>query len=159
MTISNSIFHQIIKNWIFLKSTRNGLLKNVQYGISRPLGSREIQKTKVANVLRDTLYSRVMENRRTTNRKVTLLRLPPLKRPHGGMTEDNLETPYNKLTVTNTRTEKATKRGTSSHSNQKWYQHYNKNNNNNNSNFKSCGRDIILISLFQNDFYYNLLQG
>ena len=36
----------------FLKSTRNGLLKNVQDGISR---SREIQKIKVATVLRDTL--------------------------------------------------------------------------------------------------------
>ena len=33
------------------------MLKNVKYGISRPLGSREIQKTKVANVLRDTLQS------------------------------------------------------------------------------------------------------
>ena len=30
--------------------------KNAQYGISRPLGSQEIQKTKVATVLRDTLY-------------------------------------------------------------------------------------------------------
>ena len=56
LAISHSIFHQIIKNWTFLKSTRNGLLKNVQYGISRPLGSREIQKTKVAAVLWDTLY-------------------------------------------------------------------------------------------------------
>ena len=55
LTISHSIFHRKIKNWIFLKSTRNGLLKNVQYGISRPLGSREIQKTKVAPVLLDTL--------------------------------------------------------------------------------------------------------
>ena len=59
MTISHSIFHRKIKNWIFLKSTQNGLLKNVQYGISRPLGSREIQKTKVATVLRDTLYNPV----------------------------------------------------------------------------------------------------
>ena len=50
LTISHSIFHQIIKNLIFLKSTLKGLLKNVQYGLSRPLGSREIQKTKVANV-------------------------------------------------------------------------------------------------------------
>ena len=46
-----------MKKWIFLKSTRNGLLKNVQYGISRHLGSQEIQKTKVANVLRDALYA------------------------------------------------------------------------------------------------------
>ena len=42
---------------IFLKSTQNGLLKNVKDGISRPLGSREIQKkTKVDTVLWDTLY-------------------------------------------------------------------------------------------------------
>ena len=41
---------------IFPKSTRNGLLKNVQDGISRPLRSREIQKTKVEKVLVDTLY-------------------------------------------------------------------------------------------------------
>ena len=39
-----------------MKSTQIGLLKNVQDGISRPLGSREIQETKVATVLRDTLY-------------------------------------------------------------------------------------------------------
>ena len=45
MTISYSVFHRKIKNWIFQKSTQNGLLKNVQYGISRPLGSREIKKT------------------------------------------------------------------------------------------------------------------
>ena len=49
-------FHQIIENWIFLKSTQKGLLKNFQDGISRPLGSQEIQETKVATVLRDTLY-------------------------------------------------------------------------------------------------------
>ena len=30
----------------FLKSMRKGLLKNVQDGISRPLGSREITKSK-----------------------------------------------------------------------------------------------------------------
>ena len=30
----------------FLKSTQKGLLKNVQDGISRPLGSREITKSK-----------------------------------------------------------------------------------------------------------------
>ena len=45
-TIYHSIFNQLIKNWIFLKSTQNGRLKNVQYRISRPLGSREIQKNK-----------------------------------------------------------------------------------------------------------------
>ena len=31
-------------------------MKNVQDGISRPLGSQEIQKTKVETVLWDTLY-------------------------------------------------------------------------------------------------------
>ena len=59
MQISQSRFHQIIKNRLFLKSTRKGLLKNVQDGISRPLGSREIQKTKVETVLWDTLYFHV----------------------------------------------------------------------------------------------------
>ena len=42
--------------WIFSNSTWKGQLKNVQDGISRPLGSREIQKTKVETVLWDTLY-------------------------------------------------------------------------------------------------------
>ena len=42
---------------MFLKYTQKGLLKNVQDGISRPLGSRGIQGTKVATVLRDTLYN------------------------------------------------------------------------------------------------------
>ena len=37
-------------------STQNGRMKNVQYGISRPLGSREIQETEVDTVMRDTLY-------------------------------------------------------------------------------------------------------
>ena len=40
----------------FLKSTQKWLLKNVQDGISRTLGSREIQKAKVGTVLPDTLY-------------------------------------------------------------------------------------------------------
>ena len=44
-------------NRIFLKSTRNGLLKNALYEISRLLGSPKIQKTKVAYVLWDTLYT------------------------------------------------------------------------------------------------------
>ena len=57
LTISWSRFNQIIKSWIFLKSTWKGLLKNVQDEISRPLGSREIQKTKALPVLRDTLYN------------------------------------------------------------------------------------------------------
>ena len=35
-----------ITKWIFLESTRKGLLKNVQDGISRPIGSREIHKAK-----------------------------------------------------------------------------------------------------------------
>ena len=39
-----------------LKSTRDGVLKNVLDGISRPLGSQQIQKTKVGTVLVDTLY-------------------------------------------------------------------------------------------------------
>ena len=56
MQISPARFHQIIENRIFLKSTRKGQLKNVQDEISRPLGSREIQKTKVETVLLDTLY-------------------------------------------------------------------------------------------------------
>ena len=42
--------------WTFSNSTWKGQLKNVQDEISRPLGSREIQKTKVETVLRDTLY-------------------------------------------------------------------------------------------------------
>ena len=45
----------MVKNWIFLKSTQKGLLKNVQDEVSRPLGGREIQKTKVETVLLDTL--------------------------------------------------------------------------------------------------------
>ena len=45
----------IIEILIFPKSKEKGLLKNVQDGISRPLKSREIQETKVATVLRDTL--------------------------------------------------------------------------------------------------------
>ena len=40
---------------ILLESTRQGLLKIVQDENSRPQGSREIQRTKVGNVLRDTL--------------------------------------------------------------------------------------------------------
>ena len=43
-------------NWIVLKSTQKGLLENVKDGISRPIGSREIQKTKVETDLLDTLY-------------------------------------------------------------------------------------------------------
>ena len=46
----------MITKWIFFESARKGLLKNVQDEISRPLESREIQKTKVERVLLDTLY-------------------------------------------------------------------------------------------------------
>ena len=38
-----------------LKSTQKGLWENVKDGISRPIGSREIQKTKVETDLLDTL--------------------------------------------------------------------------------------------------------
>ena len=41
----------------FLKLIWKGQLKNVQDGIFRPLGSREIQKTKVGTVLPDTCIS------------------------------------------------------------------------------------------------------
>ena len=58
--MSQSRFDQIINNWIFLKSIRKGLLKNVQDGVSRPQGSQEIQKTKVETVLVDTLYMNVL---------------------------------------------------------------------------------------------------
>ena len=44
---------------MFLASTRKGLLKNVQDGICTPLGSREIQKTKLYAVLFDTLYQQL----------------------------------------------------------------------------------------------------
>ena len=56
MTISHAIFHRKVKNWIFLKFIWNGLLKNVQYGISRLLRSGEVQQTKAETVLVDTLY-------------------------------------------------------------------------------------------------------
>ena len=35
----------LIKKWIFSNSTRKGQLKNVQDGIFRPQGDREIQET------------------------------------------------------------------------------------------------------------------
>ena len=44
MPISRLLFQRIIKDWIFLKSTQSGLIKNTQDGISRSLGSREIKK-------------------------------------------------------------------------------------------------------------------
>ena len=47
LQISQSRFHQIIKRGIFLKSTRKWQLKNVQDGISRLLGIREICQERV----------------------------------------------------------------------------------------------------------------
>ena len=61
MQISQSRFYQIIKKWIFSNSTRKGQLKNVQDGISRPQGDREIQETKAGTVLLDTLFVLVLE--------------------------------------------------------------------------------------------------
>ena len=46
----------------FLKSTRKGLLKNAQDGISRQIESREIKKTKVEHVLLDTRIKGPSEN-------------------------------------------------------------------------------------------------
>ena len=51
---SQTVFQ--IQKWISLNSTWKGQLKIVQDEISRPLGSREIQKTKVETMLWDTLY-------------------------------------------------------------------------------------------------------
>ena len=48
LAISRSTSYQMITNWTFLKSTCEGLLKNVQ-------GSRGIKKTKARTVLVDTL--------------------------------------------------------------------------------------------------------
>ena len=48
--------------WIFSNSTSKGQLKNVQDGIYRRLGSREIQETKVGTVLPDTLYNEHIMN-------------------------------------------------------------------------------------------------
>ena len=45
--------------WTFSNSTRKGQLKNVQDGISRPQGDREIQETKTGTVLPDTLYDKL----------------------------------------------------------------------------------------------------
>ena len=45
--------------WIFLKYQQEGLFKNVQDGISRPIGSRVIQNTKGETVLVDTLYKMI----------------------------------------------------------------------------------------------------
>ena len=42
-----------MKKWIVSKPTQNGLLKDVQDGMSRPLGNQE---TKVDTILRNTLY-------------------------------------------------------------------------------------------------------
>ena len=56
LPLSRSRFYQIIKSWIFLRTTQKGLLENVQDKISRPLGSWEIQQTKAETVLVDNLY-------------------------------------------------------------------------------------------------------
>ena len=56
LTISQSRFQQMIANFIVLKSTLKGLLNNVQNGPSRGFRGREINKTKVETILRDTLY-------------------------------------------------------------------------------------------------------
>ena len=53
-----NIFVKILPNnnkMDIFKSIRKGLLKNVQDGISRPIESREIKKTKVETYLLDTL--------------------------------------------------------------------------------------------------------
>ena len=57
------------KNWIFSKSTQNGLLKNAQDGISTPIGSREIQNTKVYTVLWNTLYIAFVKLKQTISRQ------------------------------------------------------------------------------------------
>ena len=77
MPISWSKFHRMIKNWIFSKSTQNGLLKNVQDGISMPIGSREIQKTKVDTVLWDTQYHQtILRNDRWVHQWCHRIRKP-----------------------------------------------------------------------------------
>ena len=57
MSNSWSRFHQIITNWIVLKSTMKGLLKNAQDGNSRCFGGREINQKIVETILWDTLYN------------------------------------------------------------------------------------------------------
>ena len=49
MEISHSRFHQVMENWIHSKTTQKELLKNVQDGVSRPIGSREIAGHPVVN--------------------------------------------------------------------------------------------------------------
>ena len=48
------------------------LLKNVQDGISRPLGNRAIQKTKVETDLLDTLYKKNYETYNNERKKQVL---------------------------------------------------------------------------------------
>ena len=67
LQISQSRFHQIIKWWTFSNSTRKGQLKNVQDGISRPLGSQEI-KNKTGN----TFVNSVMVLDETYNNLVSV---------------------------------------------------------------------------------------
>ena len=54
--IAQSSIGQLTKSWTFLKSTLNGLWKNVQLLLSRPSECREIKNQKALTVLRDTLY-------------------------------------------------------------------------------------------------------
>ena len=68
----------MITNWIVLKSTQKGLLKNVQDGTSRCFGGREFNKTKVETILWDTMYDQAQNGKivaedRKTNRKTGTL--------------------------------------------------------------------------------------
>ena len=50
-----NVLVKISLNWIVLKSTLKGLLKNVQDGTSKCIGGQEISKRKVETILRDAL--------------------------------------------------------------------------------------------------------
>ena len=54
--ITFSIINQMTKLRTFLKSTLNGLLKNVQPLLIGPSGTREIEDKKVFPIFMDTLY-------------------------------------------------------------------------------------------------------
>ena len=54
LAISPTRFHQILTNWIVLKSMWNGLVRNMQEGTSRCFGGQEINKTKIETILQDT---------------------------------------------------------------------------------------------------------
>ena len=85
LEISQSTFHQIIKNCIFLKSAQNGLFKNVQDGISRPLGSREIPKIKVATVFLKLPYGHIADKGTSPLNELLFCvgQDAPLKLPYG----------------------------------------------------------------------------